>query len=89
MAAKEFVERWKALSDQGVSDQPPLNELCKVNTQDRDNTVLRDGVKIKVFKCEVYNNFYKQGKQADKVRPVGVKIVHYKSKLRHLYPLGK
>ncbi len=88
-AARDFIEKWKELSDQGVSDQPPLNYLCKVNTQDRDKTVIRDGVKIKVFKCEVYNNFYKQGKNADKVRPVGVKIVHYKSKLRHLYPLGK
>lgn len=88
-ASINFVERWKELSDKGISDQPPLNDLCKVTTQDRDKIVERNGVRIKVFKCEVYNNFYKQGKTADTVRPVGVKIVHYKSKLRHLYPLGK
>ncbi len=88
-AAKKFLQRWMDLSDQGESDQPPLNQLCSVTTKDRDSTVIRDGARIKVFKCEVYNNSYKQGKDAFKIRPPNVKIVHYKSKLRHLYPLGK
>jgi hypothetical protein len=37
----------------------------------------------------VYNNFYKQGKMINGVNPIEVKIVHYKTKLRHLYPLEK
>ena len=88
-AALEFVNDWMELSEQGVSDQPPLNKLCNVNSKDRDTTVERNGVKIKVYKCEVYNNFYKQGKMINGVNPGSVKIVHYKTKLRHLYPLEK
>lgn len=86
-AAVKFVTKWMELAEQGVSDQPPLNKLCSVTSKDRDTTVIRDGVKVKVFKCEVYNNFYKQGKKVNGVNPSGVKIVHYKTKLRHLYPL--
>lgn len=86
-AAIKFVNEWMELAEQGVSDQPPLNQLCAVNSKDRDTTVVRNGVKIKVYKCEVYNNFYKQGKMINGVNPAGVKIVHYKTKLRHLYPL--
>lgn len=86
-AALKFVNSWMVLSEQGTSDQPPLNQLCSVTSKDRDQTVLRDNVKIKVYKCEVYNNFYKQGKIINGVNPSNVKIVHYKTKLRHLYPL--
>lgn len=88
-AAIKFVEQWMELAEQGVSDQPPLNNLCAVNSKDRDSTVIRNGAKIKVYKCEVYNNFYKQGKMINGVNPSSVKIVHYKTKLRHLYPLEK
>ena len=77
------------LAEQGISDQPPLNKLCGVNSKDRDTTVERNGVKIHVYKCEVYNNFYKQGKLINGINPAEVKIVHYKTKLRHLYPLEK
>ena len=88
-AAIKFVNKWMELAEQGVSDQPPLNTLCNVNSKDRDTTVERNGVRIKVYKCEIYNNFYKQGKQINGVNPGGVKIAHYKTKLRHLYPLEK
>jgi hypothetical protein len=88
-AAIEFVNQWMQLAEQGISDQPPLNKLCGVNSKDRDTTVERNGVKIHVYKCEIYNNFYKQGKMINGVNPVEVKIVHYKTKLRHLYPLEK
>lgn len=87
--ARKFVEEWARISDQGVSDQPPLNQLCSVTSKDRDLIVIRNETKIKVFKCEIYNNFYKQGKRSSYENPAGVKIVHYKSKLRHLYPLDK
>lgn len=88
-AALKFVTDWMNLAEQGVSDQPPLNQLCSVTSKDRDTTVIRNNTKIKVYKCEVYNNFYKQGKMINGVNPSNVKIVHYKTKLRHLYPLEK
>jgi len=80
--AIEFVKKWIELSDNDVSDQPPLNKLSSVVCADIGSTVMRDGTKIKVYPCAVYNNFY----FAKKDKP-GIKIKHYKSKLRHLYPL--
>lgn len=81
-AAIEFIKKWIKLSDLGVSDQPPLNQLASVVCADIGSTVIREGTKIKVYPCAVYNNFY----FAKKDRP-GIKIKHYKSKLRNLYPL--
>jgi hypothetical protein len=80
--ALQFVKKWIELSDNHISDQPPLNELAKVVCADIGSTVIRDDVKIKVFPCATYNNFY----FAKKDKP-GIKIKHYKSKLRYLYPL--
>ena len=81
-AAIEFIKKWIILSDQGVSDQPPLNQLASVVCADIGSTVIRGGTRIKVYPCAVYNNFY----FAKKDKP-GIKIKHYKSKLRNLYPL--
>jgi len=67
----KFIDQWIELSDKDISDQPPLNQLAKVVCADRGNTVSRDGVKIKVFPCEIYNNFY----FAKKDKP-GIKIKH-------------
>jgi len=76
----EFVNKWKNLSDQGTSDQPPLNQLCQVTTKDRGLTVIRHNLKVRVYPCEVYNNFYKKGNETAKIK-------HYKSKRRWMYPL--
>ena len=81
ISSRQFVDKWAALADQDVSDQPPLNRLAKVVCADLGKIVERDGVKIKVYPSEIYNNVY-FGKK-DKL---GIKIKHYKSKLRHLYP---
>lgn len=80
--AIKFIKQWIALCDNDISDQPPLNRLAEVVCADIDSTVVRNDVKIKVYPCAIYNNFY----FAKKDRP-GIKIKHYKSKLRHLYPL--
>lgn len=80
--AKNFVQRWADLADQDISDQPPLNRLAEVVCADLGKTVVRNNVKIKVYPSEIYNNVY-FGK---KDKP-GIKIKHFKSKLRHLYPL--
>jgi hypothetical protein len=81
-SAIRFVKEWIKLSDNDISDQPPLNKLASVVCADIGSTVDRNGIKIKVYPCVTYNNFY----FAKKDRP-GIKIKHYKSKLRHLYPL--
>lgn len=78
---KKFVNNWADLADNDISDQPPLNRLAQVVCADLGKTVERNGVRIKVYPSEIYNNVY-FGK---KDRP-GIKIKHYKSKLRHLYP---
>jgi len=80
--AISFIKNWIELSDKDVSDQPPLNKLSSVVCADIGSTVIRNGTKIKVYPCAIYNNFY----FAKKDKP-GIKIKHYKSKLRHLYPL--
>lgn len=81
-SATEFLKKWIELSDRGISDQPPLNQLASVVCADIGSTVIRDKTKIKIYPCTIYNNFY----FAKKDRP-GIKIKHYKSKLRNLYPL--
>lgn len=78
--AFKFLDKWCELSDQGVSDQPPLNKLCNVNSSKIGFTVNRDGILIRVFKGSVYNN-------SSKKHSLLTKIKHFKSKIRHLYPL--
>lgn len=80
--AKKFLKEWIDLCDNDVSDQPPLNKLASVVCDDIGKTVDRNGTKVRVFPCAIYNNFY----FAKKDKP-GIKIKHYKSKLRYLYPL--
>lgn len=81
-SAKKFLKEWIDLCDNDVSDQPPLNKLASVVCDDIGKTVDRNGTKVRVFPCAIYNNFY----FAKKDKP-GIKIKHYKSKLRYLYPL--
>ena len=57
-AALDFVKQWMALCETGTSDQQELNKLCKVTTGHTDTTVIRDNVRIRVFPCKIYNNFY-------------------------------
>jgi len=80
-AALDFVERWMTLCETGISDQQELNKLCKVTTEHTDTTVIRGYVRIRVFPCKIYNNFYFAKKKVPHA-----KIKHYKSKLIHLWP---
>jgi hypothetical protein len=77
-----FLEQWMKESEVIGDDQIALCNLCQVTTQDRENTVYRNNIKVRVFPCEIYNNFY-FGKKPNK-HPA--KIKHYKSKLRNLWP---
>jgi hypothetical protein len=77
-----FLEQWMKEAEVIGDDQIALCNLCQVTTQDRGNVVQRDNIKVRVFPCEIYNNFY-FGKKPNK-HPA--KIKHYKSKLRNLWP---
>ena len=79
-----FLEKWMKESEVVGDDQIALCKLCQVTTKDRGTIVWRDTVRVSVFPCEIYNNFY-FGKKPNK-HPA--KIKHYKSKLRHLWPEG-
>ena len=78
----QFLEKWRQLSDKGISDQPPLNHLANISQKDLGLTVIRDGIKIHVFSGSIYNN-------SSKKPTLEIKIKHYKSKIRYLYPFGK
>jgi len=80
--ALKFVDNWIELCKTGVSDQQELNRICQVTTKDIDTSVNRDNTLIHVFQCRIYNNSYFKKKPAPHA-----KILHYKSKLRHLFPL--
>lgn len=82
-ASLNFIHRWMIESEKEGDDQDALNKLCMVNSTDRNSIVARPNLKIKVFPCEIYNNFY----FAKKPGRWPAKIKHFKSKLRHLYPL--
>jgi hypothetical protein len=78
-----FIDTWINKCNEGVSDQVELNKLCKVSTKDLGQTVNRNfsmPLKIKVFPCDVYNNFYFKKTQ------LHASIIHYKHKHRYRWP---
>lgn len=76
-----FIKEWISLCETGVSDQQELNKLCQVTTKDTNTLVERNGTRIRVFPCAIYNNVYFAKKETP-----NAKIKHYKSKLRFLWP---
>jgi len=81
--AIKFVDQWMFESEKENDDQKALNKLCLVKSTDRNTIIDRQNLKIKVFPCEIYNNFY----FAKNPNRWPAKIKHYKTKLRHLYPI--
>jgi hypothetical protein len=80
-SARRFLEVWAYRADEFDGDQSALNDLVPLTKTDRDQLVHRQGARIQVFPCSVYNffDFKNDASQA--------KIVHYKSKHRAKYPL--
>ena len=80
-AARRFLDIWADRADRFDGDQSALNDLVPLVKTDRDQLVHRQGARIQVFPCSVYNffDFKNDASQA--------KIVHYKSKHRARYPL--
>jgi len=80
-ATRRFLDVWAAKSDLLDGDQSALNALIPLEKQDRDQCVGRQGIKVQVFPCAVYNFFDFKNDAS------GAKIIHYKSKHRDKYPL--
>jgi hypothetical protein len=80
-ATRRFLDVWAAKSDLLDGDQSALNALIPLEKEDRDQCVMRQGMKVQVFPCAVYNFFDFKNDTS------GAKIIHYKSKHRDRYPL--
>ena len=80
-AAINFVKNWVNLCENAKSDQAQLNLMCLMTSEHREKIVTRYDANVYGFPCELYNNFYM--KKAD---VNNAKIMHYKSKLRGVYP---
>jgi hypothetical protein len=78
---RRFLDIWAAKSEVLDGDQSALNALIPLDKQDKDQCVIRQGIKVQVFPCAVYNffDFKNDSHQA--------KIIHYKSKHRARYPM--
>ena len=79
--AQRFLDIWADRSDSLDGDQSALNELVPLEPQDRDQCVERQGARVQVFSCAIYNFF------DFKNDPGQAKIIHYKSKHRARYPM--
>lgn len=75
-----FVEHWIEKCSKGVSDQKELNALFQFQNSDYLRKRKVQGMTVKIFPCDLYNNFYFKRPQKD------AKIIHYKSKLRYMWP---
>lgn len=78
--AHEFVKRWEMHCNKSHSDQVELNKICNVTSEDIGKTIFKNNIKIHVFPCDIYNNFYFKKPQ------LHAKITHYKTKHRFRWP---
>jgi hypothetical protein len=76
----KFMDLWIKNCSTGVSDQKELNQLFQFKNADYLKKKKTQGMVVKCFSCDLYNNFYFKRPQTD------AKITHYKSKLRYMWP---
>ena len=76
----KFMDIWIERCSKGVSDQKELNALFEFKNADYGRKRKTQGMTVKVFPCNLYNNFYFKQPQ------LHAKIIHYKSKLRYMWP---
>jgi hypothetical protein len=79
----QFLNYWDKLCKLSDSDQTVLNEIIKVKNGQEQKILSFNGLLVKVFTCEEYNNFYFSEDQR------AAKILHYKTSLRGNHPLNK
>jgi len=79
---KIFLDKWDKLTDEVGNDQMALNQLACPNYYPEAGSVITiDGVRIKYFPGTQYNYYYFK-----EISSSGVKIMHFKGDVRHLYP---
>jgi len=76
----EFMQVWIKACEKAKSDQAELNKLIKVESKDMGGIISQQGIKVKVFSCENYNNYFFFENQSN------AKILHFKSDVRFLHP---
>lgn len=78
----QFIEMWKKRTGEVGNDQQALNELVCSDEYPGVNSIAElNGIKIKYFPCEIYNNYY-----FNEGLVKGMKILHFKGVVRHYYP---
>jgi len=79
-----FLDRWDKLTDELGNDQMALNKLTCPDYYPEIGSVLDiDGVRVKYFAGTEYNYYYFKEHSTS-----GVKIMHFKGDVRHLYPFN-
>jgi hypothetical protein len=83
-ATKIFVENWIRLTQEVGNDQKALNTLtCPEEYPEAYSVIQLNGIRVKYFPCKKYNYYY-----FDEGLVPGIKIVHFKGLVRHIYPLN-
>lgn len=82
-ALMQFMEVWIKACETAKSDQTELNKLIQLTSEDMESVVTQQGVKVKVFSCEEYNNYFFFEDQSN------AKILHFKSDVRFAHPAAR
>lgn len=76
----KLVKNWLSVAQKLNGDQYALNDIIKLSKPQPFEQVSINDVYVKLYPCEVYNNFYFNQDQSM------AKILHYKTDVRHNYP---
>lgn len=76
----QFIKQWAKACETSKSDQLELNNLLQLKNSDLHTVSIKGNLKVQVFSCDIYNNFYFKKSQQH------AKITHYKSKHRFRWP---
>tara|TARA_R110002110_G_scaffold111797_1_gene278282 strand:- start:2587 stop:3225 length:639 start_codon:yes stop_codon:yes gene_type:complete len=79
-ATLDFLDKWVGICENAESDQTELNKLIRLTNNDMGNTLLVEGMNVKVFSCQNYNNYFFNESQE------GASILHFKTSLRKFHP---
>lgn len=69
---REFLDLWEETAIELNGDQHAINELLKDHILNRDGLVEKDGLKVRSFPTDIYNNYYFAEDQSK------ARVIHYK-----------
>ena len=82
-ATMRFIDTWHDLTEEVGNDQMALNQLTCTDDYPKEYSVETiNGIRVKYFPCRKYNNYY-----MDQGLDSGIKIMHFKGPVRHMYPI--